>query len=453
MSRRTILILLGILILALGAWVFVQSRKAAKIEQETGKKPGFVETFFPFAVPGVNAPKPDGSTEPGQGGETPGSEIPAAERRLMQVTDKPVAGYVIVLPPPAPKTAAKKPAAKTTVATAATIATAPTIATGPTYPTVRFMERGTGYLYDTDAKAVKLTKASGTVISRAARAIFLNNGANVAVQYVKTDNTTVATFVGAYVPPATGSTIGEVKGSFLPDGVLDIVPSADGKSLVALMPAGSGSAVFSMQADGSGRKQLLSSPFMEWLLDQTSGGTVVTSKAASGVPGYAYFIRANNVLEKILGNIDALTTKLSPDGKYMLYGSSAAGKPSLTAYSLKDRARKATGLATLPEKCVWAANSLAAYCAAPIDPGTATYPDDWYQGSAHFNDRIWKVDPKTGTTTELSDGEGNFLDAVNLALDKDQKFLLLVNKNDGTLWSLDLSPKPVQTETPALPQV
>ncbi len=442
MSRRTILILVGLLLVGLGAWVFYQSRKAAQIEQATGEKQTLLETLFPFAVPGAGGGSGTGTdNEPAPGTETPGTEAPAAERRLMRVTDKLVAGYTIVVPP-APKTPAKK-----------TVAAASQIATGPTYPTVRFMERGTGYIYDTDSKATKLSKSSGTVISRAAHALFLNNGASVAVRYVKTDNVTVATFLGAYVPAATGATLGEVKGSFLPDGVLDIVALSDGKGIVALMPAGSGSAVFSMQADGSSRKQLLASPFMEWLLDQTAGGTVVTTKAAAGIPGYAYFVRTNNILEKIVGGIDGLTTKLSPDGKYMLYSSAASGKIALSAYSLKDRTTKATGLSTLPEKCVWAADSLTAYCGATSALSGATYPDDWYQGSARFNDGIWKIDAKTGTTEQLTDGEGNFLDATELSLDKDRKFLLFINKNDGTLWSLDLSPKPTETAIPALPSV
>ena len=131
MSRRTILILVGLLLVGLGAWVFYQSRKAAQIEQATGEKQTLLETLFPFAVPGAGGGSGTGTdNEPAPGTETPGTEAPAAERRLMRVTDKLVAGYTIVVPP-APKTPATPAPRNSLTGINSRPFTTPSLAVGP----------------------------------------------------------------------------------------------------------------------------------------------------------------------------------------------------------------------------------------------------------------------------------------------------------------------------------
>ena len=70
---------------------------------------------------------------------------------------------------------------------------------------------------------------------------------------------------------------------------------------------------------------------------------------------------------------------------------------------------------------------------------SGTYPDSWYQGTVSFNDAIWKIDAGTGTTTKITTGAEGLIDATDLAITPDNSYLFVVNKIDGSLWSLDLA--------------
>jgi hypothetical protein len=74
----------------------------------------------------------------------------------------------------------------------------------------------------------------------------------------------------------------------------------------------------------------------------------------------------------------------------------------------------------------------------------ATYPDDWYKGTVSFVDKIWQVSATTGEVHLISsivDTSDRIIDAFNLGLDEKDRFLIFMNKNDLSLWSLDLTAK------------
>lgn len=92
-------------------------------------------------------------------------------------------------------------------------------------------------------------------------------------------------------------------------------------------------------------------------------------------------------------------------------------------------------VATLAEKCAWAADGSAIYCAAPINPA-GRLPDDWYKGLVSFSDRIVKIDSHTGAVTDIL-AQSSF-DAINLFADSKNQFLFLTNKTDSGLWRIRL---------------
>jgi hypothetical protein len=98
-------------------------------------------------------------------------------------------------------------------------------------------------------------------------------------------------------------------------------------------------------------------------------------------------------------------------------------------------------IGTIADKCVWTTDETAAYCGVPVTPPPGNYPDDWYQGVAHFSDQIWKIDVSGRFAQLVLDfpGEtGKTLDAISLAIDPGAKQLVFVNKNDGSLWKYSL---------------
>lgn len=429
MSRKTILILLGVLVIALGAWVFVQSRKASTGTGDASSGSSIFSQLFPFgSSPQNSSDGTDSDTTTSPSGDT---DTPAANARFVEIAHNPTAGFIAVVPPPAPKptkVSASSPGVDSDVEAQ--------------YPTVRYAEAGTGYIYDANAKGQNVTKVSGTVIARTAQAYFGDNGASVILRYIKTDNKTVATYLGHIVSGVGALFTGDLKGDFLPDNILDLVMQPDGKGFLYLQAgAAGGSIVSSMKTDGSGKKQVFSSSFAEWLLDASTAGTTLTTKAASSVPGYAYSITSGGSYVKLVGGVNGLTTKMSPDGKHVLYSVSTDAGLSLRIRHLKDGSDVATGLATLPEKCTWTADSASIYCGVPTTLDAGQYPDSWYQGASHFADSVWKIAPATGTTIQVSDGEDRALDMTHLSLDAKGEFLYFIDKTAGSLWSFEIAPK------------
>jgi len=144
-------------------------------------------------------------------------------------------------------------------------------------------------------------------------------------------------------------------------------------------------------------------------------------------------------LTKILGGVNGLTTKGSPNGKLVLFSDSNL---SLRVYHTDTRNSDTLSLRTLPEKCVWGKASDAIYCAVPKSISSGAYPDSWYQGEVSFSDQFWKIDLKTGNATLIIDpmsvSGGEEVDGTKLALDESENYLFFVNKKDSFLWELDL---------------
>lgn len=191
----------------------------------------------------------------------------------------------------------------------------------------------------------------------------------------------------------------------------------------------------------SKKAQIFTSPFTEWLSQwPTAKNILLTTKPASGIPGYTYGIdTSGGNLGETFGKINGLTTLASPDGKMILYGNDSL---SLNIYHTDTKVSDPVGVRTMPEKCVWGNANDVVYCAAPKSIPLGTYPDSWYQGEVSFNDQIWKIDIKTGNTTMLVDpttvGNGEEIDGTKLALDAGENYLFFVNKKDSYLWELAL---------------
>ncbi|MEK7178854.1 MAG: hypothetical protein AAB727_01195, partial [Patescibacteria group bacterium] len=144
-------------------------------------------------------------------------------------------------------------------------------------------------------------------------------------------------------------------------------------------------------------------------------------------------------LQKILGNIRGLTALLSPDKKNVLFSRSTETDFKTYLYDIKNKTAFFFPVVTLPEKCAWKERTV--YCGAPREIPEALYPDDWYQGVVSFSDDIWKIDADTGAVDIVVNGEssqdGGF-DATGLMIQSDGTSLLFTNKNDSTLWSVEL---------------
>ena len=435
------------------------------IARQNGTTPGgdnggtnFGSIFNPF---GNNKPVPPKPTPPADvSGYEPPAEVPTA--KLTRISSVPVAGFGVFSKErliDVPVTPAAAPAAdSTTTASAATKTsttkdgtTVKTVAkpTPPATefaPALRYVDRGTGNIYETFADKIAERKFSTTVIPQVYEAYFGNNGNSVVMRYLKTDGATIETFV-ANLPKELlgGDTTGdtEIKGSFLPDGVKDISLSPDHSSIFYLFDSGDNMTGTTLNFGTNKKTQIFTSPFSEWLSFWPNNKSVTLStKPASGIPGYMYAIDPTNsksLPSQILGGINGLTTLGSPDGKMVLYGDDGL---SLYIYRKDTKASSPIGLRTMPEKCTWGQRSDVLYCAVPKSIEDNKYPDAWYQGEVSFSDQIWKVDIASGNTTMIADpaaiSGGEDTDGIKLAMDDGENYLFFVNKKDSVLWELNL---------------
>jgi Tol biopolymer transport system component len=132
-----------------------------------------------------------------------------------------------------------------------------------------------------------------------------------------------------------------------------------------------------------------------------------------------------------------VTTLVSPDAKKVLYNEIVNNLLQTSIYDIKTKKTVSLTQSTLTEKCVWSSDSLKIYCAIPQELALAPYPDAWYQGSTSFSDNIWSINPETGSFAveiALQDQLLTPIDAYNIKVSKDKKYLLFQDKYTLTLW-------------------
>ncbi len=446
MSKRNFTLFIIVLIIAVAIiFGFLYFNQGEVGQDGTSEGTNFLSRFNPF---GRSKPAtPPETTEPVDLTEpvvTPGEETPT--EKLQKISSMPVAGFEILIKerlkeiPTTPLPLENPASLATPVVNKNTKPTPP-----PTelVPATRYVTRATGNIYQTFLDKIEERKFSTTIIPKIYEAYFGNKDSSVIMRYLKPDNRTIQTFLGNIPKEVLGADTeeNEIQGTFLPDGITDMSLLADGSKAFYLLNVGD-VAVGTILNFADGKKtQVFDSPFTEWLsLWPSTNMITLTTKPSGSVPGHMYALNpTTKSLNRVLGDVYGLTTLASPDGKSVLYGDSSL---SLNIYNISKNTSQPLGVRTLPEKCAWGVGSAVLYCAVPELVGVGQYPDSWYQGEVSFSDQIWKIDATTGYTEMIADPmtltEKESIDGIKLALDKDGKYLLLVNKKDSFLWKLDL---------------
>ena len=308
---------------------------------------------------------------------------------------------------------------------------------------VRYIERATGHVYEIGANEITARRITNTTIPRVQEALFADRGETVILRYLDDDGSTVETY-SAKIPEGgvTGNEAGEIKGVFLPRNIDTISVSPDGKKIFYIERFSGGSLGFVAGTQNEGKTQVFNSPLTEWISFWPEEKTVtLTTKPSQGITGRAYdlTIAAKKTTETMAS--PGLTTRTSPDGKMILFGTSDNGSLSLGTYDPKERTTLFFDNRTFPEKCTWASGVSKIYCAVPRALSEGLLPDSWYQGVTSFSDRIWLIDPEQGTSYLITDLERDTrgkIDAAHLSADKDSTYLIFTNKRDGSLWSVEL---------------
>jgi len=450
MSKRNFILLIIILGLAvIAVFGFLYSRKEATVPTDGDIDTNFFSRLNPF---GDKAPAPGDTTPEDEDSVSEPEPIPEQEVtlvKLKKVSSIPVAGFTVFM-----KERLKEinPTPTLPLSGEGVIPVPPAKGGSggfkPTPPptefalALRYADRATGNIYQTFVDKIEERKFSETIIPKVYDAYFGKNGESVVMRHLKINDRTIETFAGALPKEKLGEDIAtnEIKGAFLVDDIKDISLSPDATKIFYLFNSGESAIGTIYNLSDAKKTQVFDSAFTEWLSFWPSAKIItLTTKPSGSIPGYMYMIDVDKKnLTKVLGEVNGLTTQMSPSGKLVLYSDNTL---LLSLYHPDTKTSEGLGVRTLSEKCVWNKTNEFVYCAVPVFTAGATYPDDWYKGEVLFSDQIWKINVQNGNATIIADPvevSGEDIDGIKLALSPNEDYLFFINKKDSFLWELEL---------------
>lgn len=310
---------------------------------------------------------------------------------------------------------------------------------------IRYIDRGTGHIYETTDQSLEETKISNSTIPKVAESVWAPNGQSVIMRYIKDGTDNIISLSANIVSATTSQDISKIlKTAFLPSNISSLVMNPSGDKIFYLINDGGESFGIISKIDGTQKKEVFKSPINEWLALWTNADTItLATKPSSTAPGYLFFLNSKTGVEdKILGATNGLTALTSSSTKNILYSESSDDSIKLSQFNSKTGLAKTLSFKTLPEKCVWSRNDdSVAYCAVPNIFTRSEYPDSWYQGLVSFIDSVWKFDTKTNSSElifNIQRETGKEIDMTNLFLSDNDEYLFFINKKDLTFWSLAL---------------
>jgi len=414
--RRILLFIFLLLLVGTGVWYFFIRTNTAS---DTNPITSVFESFFPGTGTSgdttLDGIIPDGTNNP----ETNNTN------RFTQISTRPIAGYsvfaltnTLTIPNPDPTL---KPIITTIV---------------DHY--VRYVARNNGYVYEIKNDSPS-TQVSNILIPNIYEAVFSNNNTVALLRFLKPDNQTIATYSVPIPALNTDGTRTQTNGTYLTDNIDSLAMSPDSLFVGRLTKDSTGALISTTTTTNTTKRDLLRTPFTEWLLMWPIQNAVyVQTKAAATVAGYLY--RVDSVagrLRRVVGDVAGLTTSISPNAEYVLYSESVQNSFVTRLFNTKAGTTSNISLKILPEKCVWYTNN-DLLCAGSNDITEGVYPDSWYAGLTHFEDQLYRIDTKSNTYSVVFDGTDRSFDMTQLKLDEGQNLLYFIDKTTGLLWKFAL---------------
>lgn len=298
---------------------------------------------------------------------------------------------------------------------------------------VRFVERQSGNVYSYLASSKTQTRTNNKTIPGIQSASWLPDGSFAFVRYLSgADFSTINT----YALPASGT-----GGFFLNQNISDL--SVSSTSVLTLASGVSGSVASLSKTDGTGSLPIFTTPLSSLRVSLAGKGQYLAyTKPSASLPGSAFIVDGAGRFSRVAGPLDGLIALPSPSGQWVLITYTQNSSLRMRLINTATDETMSLPVATLADKCVWAANDSALYCGVPVNPPlSSAYPDDWYQGALSFSDRLWKINV-TGRYAELildfEKETGTALDAESLAVNGTNSLLVFLDKNTGSLWGFSL---------------
>lgn len=387
MKKTFIIIGVVLIILIVGLWAFFYF---------TGGMPKNTDDVF--ARFGQTGEAPQFEPEPEENEEYEYAEDPLpsqSKKRLRQLTTRPVAGAVAV------------------------------------GNSIRFVERGTGYVYDIDTRG-GAERIIGTTQPRVMHAVWSPKGDAVAL--TSESNGTVETILGTMTTGGDGEGLALTA---LPRGATEAGFSREGNDFYFFVPQAQGGAGYAYDRETGKTRELFTIPLSDVRVLWGTPTQVYTTPSGDAL-GYVYTVGKNGVLSYVTNGGRGLMAMVHASGTVVTR--IRESDEALVSYDT------VTGeipyVSLIAEKCtVYGAWTPYLACATPSSFPAGTYPDDWFKGLVGLSDRIVRVDSRDSSVfvwSDLQEESGRPLDVQAIGSDPLGGFLYFVNKYDNALWLLDL---------------
>ncbi len=301
---------------------------------------------------------------------------------------------------------------------------------------VRYVEAGTGHIYEINLDNAIEERLSGTTVFEAFRADFSADGQYVVIQsgYGTTKTTTIGTLGEASEP---------LRQFTLSGPVTDFQVTTGGELLYAVR--GQTTSLHAMTLPRGASRILYTLPFRDVVVvwgDTASGPHLVYPKPSYLLEGYLYEL-TNGRLKRLPLEGYGLTAVLA--GSRV----AASGQFDQVPYEslIFDTARQTTGVVPavfLPEKCAAALTTDTLWCAVSNQEVAFGFPDSWYRGDLKDSDSLVKIEVtetayETSYVLDLLAYSGRLVDAVDVLINSSEDRFYFKNRYDGTLWMYALN--------------
>jgi hypothetical protein len=303
--------------------------------------------------------------------------------------------------------------------------------------TMRYVERGTGHVYDINLKTGIETIVSGTTIPKTIRAIFSIRGDSMALTTITPKGEAI--IVGGLKNTNSG---GGFEGNTLPPHAREAAFTDASSTLHYYLPGVQGGTAYAYNLLTKKSVELFTTPLTDVRILWGKDTYLYTTPSALQ-QGYVYKIEGKT-LSYLTQGAYAQSALRYNEGIII----TQQAEEGLTSIDYTHQA-EIPAIALMPEKCVASHSEKGMlFCGAPTSFDTQKkYPDDWYKGTVSFSDVLFKVNAPSSTVQVIADLEGESgraIDIATIGVSPNGTLLYFINKNDNALWVFDTT-VPLQT--------
>ncbi len=291
---------------------------------------------------------------------------------------------------------------------------------------MRYVEQGTGHVYDINLSTGTETLLSGTTLPGARDAVFSPDGSYVAITMLAEGKEMTLVGMLSFGTPFSGVS--------LQDNAENIAFVNASGTLEYTITDSQGTKGYSYSFAKNTNAEVFSLPLKD--IEVLWGNpTYVYTTPTAAQTGYLYKVIKND-LHYVTEGDRGLMGFVTHNGVVVTRVTDAGVKSFLIT---TDGRRVTQPLSYISEKC--ASGETFLYCAIPKDTlNTQTFPDNWYMGVVSFEDSLWTVDTenqKAAVLVDFMNESGRAMDVLKIGADREGKRVYLINKNDNTLWLFD----------------